>query len=277
MRSIPARISRLKDELFSTENSVCLERARIFTRIYAENGDDSPGARTSRALAEVFDTMPVFIRPGELIVGQRSSKLGARILYPEYCMHGLEALGREAVEFWRTRTLGAATRARHPRALTDAESELAAGYQTGTDTGFGHMIADYPKVLTRGLGGIIGDAEHALAVSAGDEEGVRFLDSVITVCRAVVRWANRYAALCMLPVLADSVVVFDEVHSFDNNMFRALERFPTFFDVPALCMTASLPADRVRVLRDTCNLETFPRELERFADLQQQVLDYVEF
>lgn len=91
-----------------------------------------------------------------------------------------------------------------------------------------------------------------------------------TVDSFLALMANRYAALCMAPVLADSVVVFDEVHSFDNNMFRALERFLTFFDVPALCMTASLPTDRIRVLRGTCKLEAFPRELERFADLRRQ-------
>lgn len=82
--------------------------------------------------------------------------------------------------------------------------------------------------------------------------------------------SNRYAALCMVPLLVDSVIVFDEVHSFDNNMFRALERFLTFFDAPALCMTASLPQDRIRILRDECGLQVFPHEPSQFADLHRQ-------
>lgn len=53
-----------------------------------------------------------------------------------------------------------------------------------------------------------------------------------------------YGPVCMLPVLADSVVVIDEVHSFDNKMFTALKKFLTEFDVPVLCMTATLPANR---------------------------------
>lgn len=81
---------------------------------------------------------------------------------------------------------------------------------------------------------------------------------------------NRYAALCLLPLLADSVVVFDEVHSFDRSMFRSLERFLTFFDVPALCMTASLPAKRIETLRDVCGLEVFPAESGQFEDLDRQ-------
>ena len=36
-----------------------------------------------------------------------------------------------------------------------------------------------------------------------------------------------YGSMCMLPVLADSVVVIDEVHSFDRNMLAALKDFLT--------------------------------------------------
>src|SRR5262249_23305390 len=50
-----------------------------------------------------------------------------------------------------------------------------------------------------------------------------------------------YGPVCMLPVLADSVVVIDEVHSFDHGMFSILKDFLNTFDVPVLCMTATLP------------------------------------
>lgn len=49
-----------------------------------------------------------------------------------------------------------------------------------------------------------------------------------------------YQATCLLPVLADSVVVFDEIHSYDRGMFSALLEFLRQFDLPALCMTATL-------------------------------------
>jgi CRISPR-associated endonuclease/helicase Cas3 len=60
-----------------------------------------------------------------------------------------------------------------------------------------------------------------------------------------------YSPVCMLPVLADSVVVIDEVHSFDRNMLSALKKFLTTFDVPVLCMTATLPEDRKADLIDS--------------------------
>lgn len=57
-----------------------------------------------------------------------------------------------------------------------------------------------------------------------------------------------YKGLCLLPVLADAVVVFDEVHSFDVGLFDAFLKFLHHFDVPVLAMTASLPAGRKHAL-----------------------------
>jgi CRISPR-associated endonuclease/helicase Cas3 len=91
-----------------------------------------------------------------------------------------------------------------------------------------------------------------------------------TVDSFLAMMANRYAALCMAPLLVESVVIVDEVHSFSASMFKALERFLTFFDVPVLCMTASLPEDRLHMLRDMCRLEVFPRAEDGFTDLAQQ-------
>ena len=56
--------------------------------------------------------------------------------------------------------------------------------------------------------------------------------------------ASQYASICLLPLLADSVVVIDEVHSFSSGMFSSLVKFIEKFNVPVLCMTASLPPKR---------------------------------
>ncbi|QEG30174.1 Putative CRISPR-associated nuclease/helicase Cas3 [Gemmata obscuriglobus] len=60
--------------------------------------------------------------------------------------------------------------------------------------------------------------------------------------------AYGYGPMCLLPVLADSVIVVDEVHSFDRSMFSALLGFLSAFDVPVLCMTATLPEPRQKQL-----------------------------
>jgi CRISPR-associated endonuclease/helicase Cas3 len=69
-----------------------------------------------------------------------------------------------------------------------------------------------------------------------------------------------YGPVCQLPLLADSVVVVDEVHSFDRRMFSALQDFLQAFDVPLLCMTATLPEDR-RLALERCGLEVYPQQM----------------
>src|SRR5437867_9676942 len=55
-----------------------------------------------------------------------------------------------------------------------------------------------------------------------------------------------YKSLCLLPALADSALIIDEVHSFDIRMFDCLIGFLRAFDMPVLCMTATLPPSRRR-------------------------------
>jgi CRISPR-associated endonuclease/helicase Cas3 len=69
---------------------------------------------------------------------------------------------------------------------------------------------------------------------------------------------HSYKSMCLLPVLADSVVVIDEVHSFDVSMFSALKVFLKRLNVPVLCMTASLPPKRQEDLKG-CGLEIYPK------------------
>ena len=86
-----------------------------------------------------------------------------------------------------------------------------------------------------------------------------------------------YGSMCMLPVLADSVIVVDEVHSFDRHMFTALKEFLKNFDVPVLCMTATLPNDRRDALI-ACGLTLAgepPEDLKRISDAPRYTLKHV--
>ncbi|HRY71324.1 MAG TPA: CRISPR-associated helicase Cas3' [Phycisphaerae bacterium] len=80
--------------------------------------------------------------------------------------------------------------------------------------------------------------------------------------------ANQYAPICLLPLLADSVVVVDEIHSLTPGMFGALKRFLEHFDLPVLCMSASLPSNRKDDLA-RLGLQVFPAAEAQFTDLQR--------
>ncbi len=70
---------------------------------------------------------------------------------------------------------------------------------------------------------------------------------------------HSYGGICLLPVLADSVVIIDEIHSFDLKMFDSLIAFLKYFDIPVLCMTATLPPSRRKQLVEV-GLQVYPTE-----------------
>lgn len=72
---------------------------------------------------------------------------------------------------------------------------------------------------------------------------------------------HRYESVCLLPALADAAVIIDEVHSFDRRMFDNLVSFLEHFDVPVLCMTATLPGAQREQL-ERVGLRAFPNESE---------------
>lgn len=51
----------------------------------------------------------------------------------------------------------------------------------------------------------------------------------------------RRSSLCLLPVICQSLLVFDEIHSFSPELFKHLLAFARYFEVPMVMMTATLP------------------------------------
>lgn len=59
---------------------------------------------------------------------------------------------------------------------------------------------------------------------------------------------QHYRSICLLPLLAESIIVIDEVNSLDAAQLDALTQFLDAFDIPLLCLAASLPANRRAIL-----------------------------
>lgn len=78
-----------------------------------------------------------------------------------------------------------------------------------------------------------------------------------------------YQATVLLPVLADSAIVLDEIHAYDHKMFRQLVAFLKAFDVPVLCMTATLSKSRREQLK-RLGLEIYPNDPQAVADLKSE-------
>ncbi|MCA6522298.1 MAG: CRISPR-associated helicase Cas3' [Pseudanabaena sp. M135S2SP2A07QC] len=83
---------------------------------------------------------------------------------------------------------------------------------------------------------------------------------------------NNYSSLCLLPLLVRSVVVIDEIHSFDAGMFSALIEFLEKFNIPVLLMTASIQNERLKLLKKKIpSLKVYPtnEDMKDLDDLQE--------
>lgn len=108
--------------------------------------------------------------------------------------------------------------------------------------------------------------------------GKRFFSA--TVDQFLCFLTHGYSGLCLLPILADSVLVIDEVHSFSRGMFDNLISFLQNFDIPVLCMTASLTQNRQKQLKDA-GLKVFPAiediELKKIEEHPRYDVQLVDF
>jgi CRISPR-associated endonuclease/helicase Cas3 len=82
-----------------------------------------------------------------------------------------------------------------------------------------------------------------------------------------------YGGICMSVALADAVVIIDEIHSFDQQLFNTLLAHLKFLQIPTLCMTATLQKERSAEL-NACRIQVFPgpgdrQELQDLAKKEQ--------
>ncbi len=82
-----------------------------------------------------------------------------------------------------------------PEYTTAQEREEAKAKGVSTRSVFGHVVPDYPRLLSQGLHGIIARAEDERAMARGESEEA-FLDSVVVACEGVMAFAARLAARC---------------------------------------------------------------------------------
>jgi CRISPR-associated endonuclease/helicase Cas3 len=149
------------------------------------------------------------------------------------------------------------------------------GYAPETEAGLLHGTARYelegiaenPSDATRENGKTKNYEPEARLFALGFW-GKRYFSA--TVDQFLSFLEHSYSSLCLLPVLADSAVIIDEVHSFDKQMFENLICFLENFDVPVLCMTATLPKSRIENLENV-GLRVYPNneEFEKLKDLKK--------
>ena len=200
--------------LFRPEIKLDLQRSRLMTESFRETDGQPMVLRRARALAHVLDDMGIFIRDWERIVGvQTSSPEGIyhpidmnwrsvkRLVSGEGGRTLLDDDGRKELDelcaFWDGKSMS-------DRQQSLFEGDLAKYWKyegTFLWTHYSELgIPDYEALFRSGLTGRIALAEDRLkeierTVPADYVDQKEFLQSVVIALKAVIRFAERYAAL----------------------------------------------------------------------------------
>jgi len=214
------RVSRLRDRIISAPQEVCIERARYLTHAMSMNWEKDPLTRMSLALDHILENISVTIRPEELIVGCRTSKLKGAPLFPENKIRWIEgdvdnfdkrvvqralitAAEKQEVQemivpFWDGKTVEDLFEANLPDDVMEDIDKYIFTFMLEITYGIGHFTMDHGQVLNSGLSGIIEKAGKAFDLldetDKSTDKGLFYL-SVIRSLKAAVRFAQRYANL----------------------------------------------------------------------------------
>ena len=204
---------------------ICLERARFITESYRQTEGEPHVIRRAKALSHILSNMTIFIRDGELIVGNFASDPASLPFMPELATDWLQQRVKDEwrdlldkedhaefdriMDYWRIRCIDAKVKAILPDYLKpwityrDNEGVVSADeYQV--DRAFPAL--NYERVLHLGLEGIKKKAEERwvqLRTEGGMEgleigdwmEQVQFLKAAMIVCDGAIHFAHRFADL----------------------------------------------------------------------------------
>jgi pyruvate formate-lyase/glycerol dehydratase family glycyl radical enzyme len=219
------RVKKRKDELMVATPHVAAERSRLLTESWKETEGDVMCIRKAKGFKKLMEGIPIVIHDDELIVGSQSKYIrGASPAVewtPDYTFElfegekptlaglvveaevseGEKASLLEDAEYWADRTLmKAELKARRElfeKQIDDLEeSRVLIATNTRPTSSF---VADFGKVLDKGLNGIIADIQEELKkvsfLGKDDLDKYFFLQSMIITCEGVISFAHRYAEL----------------------------------------------------------------------------------
>ncbi|EEY34475.1 glycyl radical protein [Pseudoleptotrichia goodfellowii] len=219
------RVKKLRESALSKFPGVSVERGRLLTKAYKEHAGKSKYIVRAYAVKEILENMTIYIKDGELIVGNQSVDERTAPFFPEYAVDWiadeLKEKGNfdsrngdkfripeeeipemlEICEWWKGKTLKDKAHAQMPKEIKEAGTVKIIHGEGNMTSGDGHIVPSFEKVLEKGLRGIIEEARESrekvdITVYGGYNK-VDFLKSVEIVAEAVINFAHRYADLAL--------------------------------------------------------------------------------
>ena len=203
------RITRLKNSLFTAPREISLERALLYTESYQQTEGQPTIIRRAKATAHVMDNVEITIRDDELIAGNRTIKPRAGIVSPEMDPYWIEKeleifqsrpqdkffiseqdkqiYREQLLPYWSERSMKDFINSQFPEEIREATSQKVFSVNQ-TDKGQGHIIIDYERLLTNGLGHLTDEMASFAAIKPDNH----FYTAVQLLLEASTRHIYRY-------------------------------------------------------------------------------------
>lgn len=219
------RIQRLRKELTEQKPYVDSERCKIFTESMKTTDGLPIIIRRAKSFYEVLDKMTVWVKPGELIVGNMARKAKSSPVFPEYSAQWIleeldgkpyrwderpgdkfyilpedEKVIRECAEYWNGKTLYDYVRKNLPQEVNDAWDAGVTDETWVCAAGLGNEIVDYKMVVEKGLEDVLARIQAKKdSIDILDPDALKqlhFLEAAKLGNEAVLNYSNRLADKC---------------------------------------------------------------------------------
>jgi formate C-acetyltransferase len=174
-------VRQIREDLLATEDTVCLDRARLVTEAWARYEDLPPSLRQANVFSHVLDHMVLDVQSNPVFAGNTSAKPRAWMLVPEYGIHAATQVELENESV---------------RGLLDGAIPADLQYfwekrAFGGNCAIGHLAVDLDRIVNCGLDDILAELD-ALA-GQGSKEEQEYREAMALSLRSIIRWTGRYA------------------------------------------------------------------------------------
>lgn len=176
------RIQELKSTLNNiTESGIFYERMTLLEEANKKFKDNNKGAKYAKSFTYLLNSMSVFIKDNELIVGSIKEIVPTK--KQEELFNDIAKNNNfSAAELFTFDPLNLIE-------IKDPESRYAPSWFNH----WGHFTPDWETLLRKGYVGLKKDAEDSINKYKGNNTKLEFLNNVIQVCDGVLNYINRYS------------------------------------------------------------------------------------
>jgi len=204
---------------------VCIERAALLTDFFRANGFETkndgtpwvPEVRQGKAFRYLMENRKPIIREGNLIAGTTTTKKIGVPVYPDgvglifwgelltvqdRMLNAYAPLSEEEIKklnsdifpYWTHRNFREYVREKYNEPKSQQLDERWAAIFMWKTVALSHTILDYPKLLKKGLRGIIAEIEEERDKAGNTQEKIDYLNSMIDCCEGTIAYAKNLAA-----------------------------------------------------------------------------------